>query len=193
MTENGPKLGLTPSQTVGPYLSIGLFGEVVGPRLVDPADARAIVLSGFLIDGAGEPVPDGMIEIWQANAAGRYAHPADTRDEVPLEGGFTGAGRSGTIDGGRFELVIVKPGRVPWPDGGLQAPHLAISVFARGLLKHAVTRMYFPDEADANASDPVLMRLDENQRRSLTARAVATGLHFDIVLQGPGQTTFFAV
>lgn len=193
MTEPAAALGLTPSQTVGPYLSIGLFGGVIGSRLVDDADPRAIVLSGLLLDGGGEPVPDGVVEIWQANTAGRYAHPADIRDELPLEDGFTGFGRSGTIDGGRFEFVVVKPGRVPWPEGGLQAPHLAISVFARGLLKHAVTRMYFPDEAEANASDPVLRRLDEEQRRSLTARAVAAGLQFDIVLQGPGQTAFFAV
>jgi protocatechuate 3,4-dioxygenase alpha subunit len=193
MTETGAALGLTPSQTVGPYLSIGLLGGPIGPRLVEAGDPRAIVLSGLLLDGAGDPVPDGLVEVWQANAAGRYAHPADTRDELPLEDGFTGFARSGTIDGGRFELVIVKPGRVPWPEGGLQAPHLAISVFARGMLKHAVTRMYFPDEAEANATDPVLTRLEESQRNSLTARTVASGLQFDIVLQGPGQTTFFAV
>ncbi len=193
MTDEGATPGLTPSQTVGPYLSIGLSNELTGSRLVDPADPRAIVMSGRLLDGAGEPVPDGMIEVWQANPAGRYANPVDARAELPLEAGFSGFGRSGTVDAGRFEFVIVKPGRVPWTVGVLQAPHLAVTVFARGLLKHAVTRMYFPDEEAANASDPVLARLDENQRRSLTARAVATGLHFDIVLQGPGQTTFFVV
>ena len=124
MTEPAAALGLTPSQTVGPYLSIGLFGGVIGSRLVDDADPRAIVLSGLLLDGAGEPVPDGVVEIWQANTAGRYAHPADIRDELPLEDGFTGFGRSGTIDGGRFEFVVVKPGRVPWPEGGRRHPIL---------------------------------------------------------------------
>jgi protocatechuate 3,4-dioxygenase alpha subunit len=134
-----------------------------------------------------------MIEVWQANTAGRYAHPDDTRDELPLEAGFSGFGRSGTVDGGRFALTIVKPGRVPWPGGGLQAPHLEIGVFARGLLKRVVTRMYFPDEAAANAADPVLTGLDARGRESLLARATAEGLRFDIVLQGADQTTFFAL
>jgi protocatechuate 3,4-dioxygenase, alpha subunit len=184
-------LGLTPSQTVGPYLGIALF-RGLSPRIVDVADPRAIALSGVLLDGAGEPVPDGMVEVWQANPGGRYAHPADTRDEIPLEPGFTGFGRSGTVDGGRFEVVVVKPGRVPWPGGGLQAPHLQVGIFARGLLKRVVTRIYFPDEAEANAADPVLSRLGERQRSSLIAQPDNGGLRFDIVLQGPAQTTFFA-
>ncbi len=99
-----------------------------------------------------------MIEIWQANAAGRYDHPADDRAETALEDGFLGFGRSGTVDAGRFEFVTVKPGPVPWPAGGLQAPHLDVGVFARGLLKRVVTRIYFPDEEEANAGDPVLSR-----------------------------------
>lgn len=186
-------LGLTPSQTVGPYLKIGLLGGPIGPHLVDPADPRAIVVRGRLLDGAGEPVPDGMVEIWQANSAGRYAHERDPRDDLPLEEGFTGFGRSGTENDGWFEFVTVKPGRVPWPEGGLQAPHLAVGVFARGLLKRVVTRMYFPDEEEANAADPVLTRLDEQARGTLIARAEEGFLRFDIRLQGPGQTTFFAV
>jgi len=185
--------GLTPSQTVGPYLAIGLTRDLITPRLVDPADPRAIRLHGTLLDGAGEPVPDGMVEIWQANAAGRYAHAADDRAELPLEDGFLGFGRSGTVDGGHFEFVTVKPGCVPWPGGGLQAPHLEVSVFARGLLKHAVTRVYFPDEAEANAADPVLATLGEEARATLVAVAEDGGLRFDIRLQGPGHTTFFAV
>jgi protocatechuate 3,4-dioxygenase alpha subunit len=184
---------LTGSQTAGPYFSIGMLGTSVGASLVDAADPRAIALAGVLIDGAGEPVPDGMIEVWQANTAGRYAHPGDTRDELPLERGFSGFGRSGTADGGRYALTIVKPGRVPWPGGGLQAPHLEIGVFARGLLKRLVTRMYFPDEADANAVDPVLTRLDRRRRESLIGQATPDGLRFDIVLQGSNQTTFFAL
>jgi protocatechuate 3,4-dioxygenase alpha subunit len=186
-------LGLTPSQTVGPYLTIGLMREIVTPHAVDPASPGAIVVSGLVLDGAGDPVPDGMVEAWLANEAGRYAHPADDRDDLPLEPGFRGFARSGTVDGGRYELVVAKPGPVPWPDGGLQAPHLVIGVFARGLLKRLATRMYFPDEVDANAVDPVLSRLDEHQRETLIARPDGVGLRFDIVLQGPGQTTFFAV
>lgn len=185
--------GLSPSQTVGPYLAIALLGGPITPNLVDPTDPRAFTLHGTLFDGAGEPVPDGMIEIWQANAAGRYAHPADDRSEPALEPGFLGFGRSGTVPDGRFEFVTIKPGPVPWPGGGLQAPHLEVGVFARGLLKRAVTRVYFPDEEQANAADPVLSSLDETARASLLARAEGDSLRFDIHLQGPTHTTFFAV
>jgi protocatechuate 3,4-dioxygenase alpha subunit len=184
---------LTPSQTVGPYLSIGLIGGPIGPSLVAEDDPRAIRVRGRLLDGAGDGVPDGMIEIWQANAAGRYAHPADGRDEPPLEDGFTGFGRADTVDDGWFELLTVKPGPVPGPNGGLQAPHLLVGVFARGLLKRLSTRMYFPDEAQANGADPVLSALDEARRETLVARVEGDALRFDIRLQGEGQTTFFAV
>jgi protocatechuate 3,4-dioxygenase alpha subunit len=187
------ELAFTPSQTTGPYLTIGLLGGPVSNRLVDESDPRAIRLSGMLLDGAGDPVPDGMIEIWQANAAGRYAHPVDDRQEIPVEEGFTGFGRSATDDAGHFEFVTVKPGRVPWVDGRFQAPHLLVGVFARGLLKRVATRMYFPDEEAANAEDPVLLGLEPVERATLVARAEDGGLGFDIVLQGAGQTTFFAV
>jgi protocatechuate 3,4-dioxygenase alpha subunit len=186
-------VGLTPSQTVGPYGAIGLLSGLIGHELVDPADPRAIRVRGRLLDGAGEPIPDGMVEIWQASPAGRYAHPADRREEVPLEAGFRGFGRSGTADAGWFELVTLKPGRVPWPAGGLQAPHLEVTVFARGMLKRAVSRIYFPDELEANAADPVLGVLDEAARDTLVARPQDGGLRHDIRLQGPGQTTFFLV
>jgi protocatechuate 3,4-dioxygenase alpha subunit len=187
------ELALTPSQTAGPYLTIGLIDGPIGNELVDESDARAIRISGVLLDGAGDPVTDGLVEIWQANAAGRYAHPADDREEIPLEPGFWGFGRSSTADGGRFELVTVKPGRVPWVDGRLQAPHVVVGVFARGLLKRVATRMYFPDEETANAEDPVLLALEPEERAALVARADGGALLFDIVLQGAGQTTFFAV
>jgi protocatechuate 3,4-dioxygenase alpha subunit len=181
---SSPLAGLSPSQTVGPYLGIALLGEVVTAELV-PRDApEAIVIRGRLLDGAGVPVPDGMIEIWQADPAGRYAETGD---------GFTGFGRSGTVDEGRFELVTVKPGPVPHPSGGLQAPHLAVSVFARGLLKRLATRMYFPDEAAANDADPVLTLLPPERRSTLVAVQADGFLQFDIRLQGPGETAFFAV
>ncbi len=185
--------GLTPSQTVGPYLKIGLLRELITGEVVSRDDPRALVIRGRLLDGAGEPVPDGMVEIWQANAAGRYAHPEDDREDVPLEDGFLGFGRSGTADEGRFEFVTVKPGPVPYPDGGVQAPHLVVGVFARGLLKRLVTRMYFPDEEAANASDPVLALLSPEERSTLVAVQEDGFLRFDIRLQGEGQTTFFAV
>ena len=186
-------LGLTPSQTVGPYLHIGLLRELIVPQLVDPADPRAIRIRGQLLDGAGDPVPDGMVEIWQANAAGRYAHPADSREDVPLEDGFGGFGRSGTVAEGRFEFVTVKPGSVPWPAGGMQAPHIDVGVFSRGLLKRVATRIYFPDEVEANAGDPVLSGLDPDARATLIAVPDGDALRFDIRLQGEGQTTFFAL
>ena len=175
-------LDVTPSQTSGPYLSIGLLRQLVPTALVDPGDPRAIRIRGRLLDGAGDGVPDGMIEIWQASSAGAYGG-----DDFP------GFGRSGTEDDGRFEIVTVKPGRVPWPERGMQAPHIEVVVFARGLLKHVVTRLYFPDEAEANAADPVLSRLRPEQRDTLVAVAEDGGLRFDICLQGPAHTTFFAV
>ena len=194
MTETpGTELGLTPSQTVGPYLSIGLFQEEMGSSLVADDDPRAIRVRGQVLDGNGDPVPDGMVEIWQANAAGRYAHPADDREDVPLEDGFRGFGRCGTVDDGWFEFTTVKPGRVPMPDGRLQAPHLVVGVFARGLLKRLATRMYFPDEEEANGADAVLAELGADERATLVATNEDGGLRFDIRLQGEGQTTFFAV
>ena len=186
--------GLTPSQTVGPYLAIGTAGSPVTSILVAEDDPRAIRIRGLLLDGNGDPVPDGMVEIWQANAAGRYAHPVDDRAEIELEEGFRGFGRSETANDGSFEFVTVKPGRVPAPDGRTQASHIIVTVFARGLLKQLVTRLYFPDEEDANASDPVLSELERSRgRASLVARPEDGGLRFDIRLQGEGQTTFFVV
>ena len=187
------ELVLTPSQTAGPYLTIGLVDGPITNRLVDESDARAIRISGVLLDGAGDPVTDGLVEVWQANAAGRYAHPADDREDIPLEDGFWGFGRSSTADGGRFQLVTVKPGHIPWADGRPQAPHLLVGVFARGLLRRLATRMYFPDETAANAEDPVLLSLEPEERATLVARAEDDTLRFDIVLQGERQTTFFAV
>jgi protocatechuate 3,4-dioxygenase alpha subunit len=186
------ELGLTPSQTVGPYLTLGLLdGSPVTASIVSRDDPRAVVVRGRLLDGQGDPVPDGMIELWQANAAGRYAHPADTRDGAPLEDGFWGFGRSGTADDGWYEIVTLKPGQVPAPDGRLQAPHIVVGVFARGLLKRLATRLYFPDEKEANAADPVLSELGESERATLVAQQENGGLRFDIRLQGEGQTAFF--
>jgi protocatechuate 3,4-dioxygenase, alpha subunit len=174
--------GLTPSQTTGPYLSIGLLRGLVPTTLVDPGNPNAVRIRGRLLDGVGDVVPDGLIEIWQASPAGVYG----ARD-------FTGYGRSGTADDGRFEFVTVKPGPVAWPAGGLQAPHIAVGIFARGLLKRVATRLYFPDEIEANDADPVLSGLPPGGRESLIAIAEDGVLRFDIRLQGPQETTFFAV
>lgn len=174
--------GLTPSQTTGPYLSIGLLRGLVPTILVDPGNPDAIRIRGRLLDGAGDAVRDGLIEIWQASATGANGRPD-----------FAGFGRSGTADDGRFEFVTVKPGPVAWPAGGLQAPHIAVGIFARGLLKRVVTRLYFPDEIEANDADPVLSGLPPGGRESLIAIAEDGALRFDIRLQGSQETTFFAV
>jgi protocatechuate 3,4-dioxygenase, alpha subunit len=183
----------TPSQTIGPFLHIELpyDGEA---RLVEPSHSGAIRLLGTITDGEGDPVNDALVEIWQANAEGRYAHPEDHREDVPLETGFTGFGRCATDHEGRFEFLTVKPGAVPGPDGQLQAPHIDVSVFARGLLNRLVTRIYFPDEAEANAVDPVLSLIeDDAQRKTIVACQDDGALRFDIRLQGEGETTFFVV
>jgi protocatechuate 3,4-dioxygenase, alpha subunit len=172
----------TPSQTVGPYLHIGLIDGVLGPAAVPADRPGAVMIRGRVLDGAGAPVPDGMVEAWGAGADGRYDGPD-----------YRGFARSGTVAGGAFELVVLKPGRVAAPDGRLQAPHLAIGVFARGLVKRLATRLYFPDEAAANGEDPVLALLTAAERSTLVATPDGEGLRFDIRLQGPGQTTFFAV
>ena len=184
----------TPSQTVGPFFHIGSADGFIGRELVPPEHPDAVLLFGTVTDGEGLPVNDSMIEIWQANPAGRYAHPEDMRDELPLTEGFDGFGRTVTDDDGRYELVTLKPGPVPFRDGRLQAPHVDVSVFARGLLKRLVTRIYFPDEADANEADPLLSSIPDAQARAaLVAVEEAGGLRFDINLQGDRETTFFAV
>ena len=182
---------LTPSQTIGPFLHIEVPYEGE-EALVAPNHPGAIRLLGSVCDGEGEPVDDALVEIWQANAAGRYAHPEDTREELPLEDGFTGFGRCATDSEGRFEFTTIKPGPVPGPDDRPQAPHIDVSVFARGLLNRLVTRIYFPDEEETNSSDPVLSSIDDPElRRTLIAVDEGGVLLFDIRLQGDNQTAFF--
>jgi protocatechuate 3,4-dioxygenase alpha subunit len=183
----------TPSQTIGPFLHIQVPYEGE-EQMVSGDDPDALRLRGILFDGEGTPVDDALIELWQANRGGRYAHPADGREEIPLEEGFAGFGRCATDEEGRFEFVTVKPGPVPGPNGRMQAPHIDVSIFARGLLKRLATRIYFSDEADANASDPVLSSIaDESERNTLIAEVVDGEVRFDIRLQGDDQTAFFEV
>lgn len=184
---------LTPSQTIGPFFHISLPHEG-GERLVSPQDPDSLRIVGAIVDGEGAPVPDGMVEIWQANRNGRYSHPEDQRSDPPLEENFSGFGRCQTDGDGRYEFLTVKPGAVPGPDGRPQAPHILVTVFARGLLKQLVTRMYFPDEEEANSTDLVLTSIENPEdRTTLIAHQVDGALGFDIYLQGDRQTMFFDV
>jgi protocatechuate 3,4-dioxygenase alpha subunit len=186
-----PEPGLTPSQTVGPFFHDALLDEDRS-EMVPPDHPEAIRIEGTVYDGEEAPVSDAMVEIWQANRAGRYNDPYDNRQDLPLDEGFSGFGRSGTDAGGRFSFVTIKPGPVPGPDGGMQAPHIMVSVFARGLLKRVVTRMYFPDEEEANAMDPILSSVeDPGFRRTLVAHDEGDALRFDVYLQGENQIAFF--
>jgi protocatechuate 3,4-dioxygenase alpha subunit len=185
----------TPSQTVGPFFAPALLREPLN-NLVggDPAGER-IRIEGRVIDGDGQPVADAMIEIWQANSHGRYNHPLDQRD-LPLDPAFTGFGRAGSDDEGRFWFETVKPGPVPFDAERMQAPHLSVTVMSRGMLNHAITRLYFADDP-ANETDPVLGLVPASRRGTLLAqRDDADGsvvYRLDIVLQGRGETVFFNV
>jgi protocatechuate 3,4-dioxygenase, alpha subunit len=195
------RLRQTPSQTVGPFFAYGLtpaqygypFRALAGSALVDDdTPGERIRITGRVLDGEGNPVPDAMFEIWQADAAGRYAHPADPRGSNRR---FTGFGRcgTGTDPDRRFAFDTIKPGA---PGDG-QAPHVNVIVFMRGLLSHVYTRIYFADEADANARDPVLARVDAARRRTLIARRETTPggtvYRLDLHMQGPDETVFFDV
>jgi protocatechuate 3,4-dioxygenase alpha subunit len=207
--------GQTPSQTVGPFFHYGLpwkgGADLVGksdmgarPELF-PEDhyvlnlsaptgtpqGDAIEIAGHVYDGNGEVVPDAMIEIWQANDAGRYASLDDPRDELPVDPHFVGFGRSSTSADGVYRFRTIRPGRVPGPGNSLQAPHLAMSVFGRGIVKRLATRLYFVDGA-GNDTDPVLAAVPSERRDTLIARRRDDGCWWlDIHLQGARETVFF--
>ena len=181
---------ITPSQTIGPFY----FGTIINGYRHDlappgvPGERIDIVLT--LHDVQGAIVPDGLLEIWQANSAGRYNHPDDRRN-LPLDPGFDGFGRASTDTSGCSHFSTVKPGRVPWPAGGMQAPHINISVFARGVLNRLATRLYF-DGDPALAEDPVLKLVEPARRGTLLARRGAKGVwHLPIHLGGAQETVFF--
>jgi protocatechuate 3,4-dioxygenase, alpha subunit len=182
----------TPSQTVGPFFHEALLGDDHS-ELVPPDHPRVVRIGGTVYDGAGEPVPDAMVEIWQANEAGRYADPTDDHKYPVLDPeAISGFGRTGTDAEGRFSFLTVKPGPVPGPGGSLQAPHIMFSIFARGLLKRLVTRIYFPDEDESNARDPVLSSIEDPEfRKTLVAHDEGGALRFDVHFQGDHQTAFF--
>ena len=177
-------------QTVGPYLHIGLEWLTTRDIAGKGIKGERVAIAGRLIDGDGNGVNDGLIEIWQANAEGKYAHPEDTQKK-PIEKGWRGFGRIPTDAKGGFRFTTIKPGRVPGPGATLQAPHLVVAVFMRGMLKHLATRIYFPDEAAANAEDPILMLVPAARRATLIARKSGKALEWNIVLQGKNETVFF--
>jgi protocatechuate 3,4-dioxygenase alpha subunit len=183
---------LTPFQTVGPFFAICLGEPGCAELAIDGALGRRITIEGTVFDGGGVPVPDALVEIWQANAAGRYAHPEDEQ-EKPLDPNFSGFGRAPTDDAGHFEIETIMPGRVAGPDHTLQAPHLLLGILARGILTRLVTRLYFEDEPSTK-DDPILALVPSQRRTTLLARRVRDDVYrFDLRLQGEGETVFFDV
>ncbi|MGH7911476.1 MAG: protocatechuate 3,4-dioxygenase subunit alpha [Candidatus Dormibacteraceae bacterium] len=188
--------GETPSQTVGPFFAIGLPWPQ-GPFAVPGETPGAIAIRGTVFDGAGAAIPDAILETWQADPEGRFADLWDHHgpSQVP---GFRGFARCGTDAaapdaGPSYAITTLKPGRVPGPAGALQAPHIDVTVMARGMLRHLVTRIYFADEQALNADDPVLQHVPEERRHTLLARPEEGGYRFDIRLQGTDETVFFAI
>ena len=198
----------TPSQTAGPYVHIGLiphqagfdvFANTLGHHMLGPdTPGERIRIEGRVLDGMGDPCRDVLLEIWQANAAGRYASPNDPQNDKPLDPGFRGWGRTGTdFETGLYAFDTVKPGRVPGRHGKPMAPHVNVWFVARGMNIGLSTRLYFADEAEANAADPVLNMIEASRRLTLLARPEERGgaavYVFDIRLQGPGETVFFDI
>lgn len=189
------KLPRTSAQTVGPFFHPGLLrADAVRAILASPeTPGEPIRIEGRVLDGDGQPVPDALIEIWQADASGHYCHPSDGSDQ-PRDTGFTGFGRVGTDAAGEYWFTTIRPGAVPFDDRQHQAPHICVAIFARGLLNHLYTRLYFADDP-ATAGDPLLQYVPVERRATLQARrSERAGLpvyRFDIVLQGAGETVFF--
>jgi protocatechuate 3,4-dioxygenase, alpha subunit len=188
----------TPSQTVGPFYHYALERPGWADLTAAGTSGEKIRVEGRILDGDGAPVFDAFLEIWQANAAGRYAHPEDCQDK-PLDSEFRGFGRVGADAEGRYVFTTIRPGRVPGRGNTLQAPHINIAIFGRGLLKQLTTRLYFADQAEANETDPVLSAIDDpSVRKTLLAVPVAGAIpiptySFDIILQGEGETAFFEI
>ncbi|MCK6452677.1 MAG: protocatechuate 3,4-dioxygenase subunit alpha [Alphaproteobacteria bacterium] len=189
----------TCSQTVGPFYHFALARPEWSNLARKGAKGRKMHVEGRVLDGDGKPCRDAFLELWQANAAGRYNHPDDMQDK-PLDAGFVGFGRALTDAKGCYRFTTIMPGPVPGRGNALQAPHIAVNVFARGILKHLATRIYFADQQEANAADPVLGLVHDPARRAtLIARPAKPGrdkvpvYRFDIRLQGDGETVFFDV
>ena len=182
----------TPSQTVGPFFKPALIRAGDESLVTPKSRGDRIMIEGCVLDGDATPVSDAMIELWQANADGRYDHPDDSQEKL-LDPDFHGFGRAATDERGRFRFYTIKPGSVPGPGNLLQAPHINVSIFARGLLKRLTTRIYFPGE-QLNGADAVLNSVAPERRATLIARLEKPNLlRFDIVLQGENETVFFEV
>ncbi len=190
----------TPSQTVGPYFSMRLSGE--GDNVLTTPDTvgERIRIEGRVLDGDRKNIEDALVELWQADSSGRYHHPADDRDDAPLEPGFAGFGRCASdFQTGAYSFLTIKPGPVPHPKGGMQAPHISLTIQARGMLNPTFTRLYFADESAANDSDPVLQSVPANRRSTLIAETIESDgssvptYRFDIRYQGDDETVFFDV
>jgi protocatechuate 3,4-dioxygenase, alpha subunit len=182
----------TPSQTIGPFFRPALFRYGHESLVTPKSRGERITIEGCVLDGDASPVGDALIELWQANAEGRYQHPDDTQEKL-IDPEFRGFGRVATDEHGRFRFYTIKPGPVAGQQNVLQAPHINVSIFARGLLKRLVTRIYFPNET-MNASDAVLNSVAADRRSTLIARVVRPGIvRFDIALQGNNETVFFDV
>jgi protocatechuate 3,4-dioxygenase, alpha subunit len=194
----------TPSQTAGPYVHIGLTPNYCGIEGVWPADlggsmvnprtrGERITVTGRVLDGLDNPIRDCVVEIWQADADGLYPSPSETRGTA--DANFTGWGRC-PADGetGVFRFETVKPGRVPFPDGRLQAPHISLWIVARGINLGLNTRLYFPEDEAANADDPILRRIEHRDRvKTLVATRQGSTVDLDVHLQGPLETVFFDI
>jgi protocatechuate 3,4-dioxygenase alpha subunit len=189
------KLGQTPSQTVGPYFTLRLYQK--GDEILVPEGYAGdrIVIEGVVLDGDRKHIEDALLEIWQANTAGRYRHPDDNRD-LALDDGFTGFGRTvSDFETGAYRFETVKPGPVPDAEGAFQAPHVSLMVQGRGMLNPVFTRIYFSDEEEANQDDLTLRRVPAGRRDTLIAQLVddvdTKVYRFDIRFQGEDETVFF--
>jgi len=200
MTAAHTSLKPTPSQTVGPYFTMRLSSEGNNVLTSPETTGTRIRIEGRVLDGNRNHIEDALVELWQADSAGRYHHPADDRDDVPADPAFTGFGRCASdFHSGSYSFLTVKPGPVPHPGGGMQAPHVSLTIQARGMLNPTFTRIYFPDEQAANDADPVLLSVPAARRGTLVAESVDTEgssvpvYRFDIRYQGDDETVFFDV
>ncbi len=204
MAQTLNRLKETASQTAGPYVHIGLapnmcgiggvYPEDLGVRMVnEETNGERITVKMRILDGTGSVIKDAMIEIWQADADGLYNSPSEPRGRA--DPNFTGWGRQPSdMETGVFTFETIKPGRVPMPDGRLQAPHISLWIVARGINLGLQTRMYFGDEQQANAQDPILTRLEHHNRvPTLIAPRNGNTYTFDIHLQGENETVFFDI
>ena len=194
--------GITPSQTIGPFAAPSLtpnekgktqydWKQLVSSNTVTPdADGERIRIEGRLVDGVGTPLDGVLLETWQADAQGRYAHPRDGR---ATNSSFKGFGRVETDGDGRFTLETIKPGQVPGPNGAMQAPHIVVAIHLRGILSHLYSRIYFSDEQTANAADPVLKLVPAERRETLIAKRDGAAYKIDFQIQGDRETVFFDI